>query len=429
MSINTPLNGAVAEPGIAWSHPVLLLIALFLSAFAPVIGMPQKDTSDVLQNIEFRNIGPAAAGGRVSAVVGIAGQPNIYYVGAAGGGVFKTIDGGISWKSVFDKEPCLSIGAIALAPSNPNYVWVGTGEANLRNDIITGKGVYFSPDAGKSWESMGLKDAGQISRIVIDPTNPNVVFVGVIGHAWGANPDRGVFRTSDGGITWDKVLYVNDTTGASDLVMDPGNPKVLFAAMWQVMRYPWALNDGGTGSGIYRSTDGGTTWKHLTEGLPKGPLGRIALAAAPSDPNHIYTLVESKEGMLWDSKDLGDNWNMITNNHTLDVRPFYFSRFVVSPENEDRLFFLSFLISESTDGGKTVKSVNGRVHVDHHDIWIDPSDPNRIIIGNDGGVYLSADQGQTWRFLNNLPIEQFYEVATDDSNPYNLGGGLQDNNA
>lgn len=429
MSINTPLNGAVAEPGIAWSHPVLLFIALFLSAFAPVIGMPQKDTSDVLQNIEFRNIGPAAAGGRVSAVVGIAGQPNIYYVGAAGGGVFKTIDGGISWKSVFDKEPCLSIGAIALAPSNPNYVWVGTGEANLRNDIITGKGVYFSPDAGKSWESMGLKDAGQISRIVIDPTNPNVVFVGVIGHAWGANPDRGVFRTSDGGITWDKVLYVNDTTGASDLVMDPGNPKVLFAAMWQVMRYPWALNDGGTGSGIYRSTDGGTTWKHLTEGLPKGPLGRIALAAAPSDPNHIYTLVESKEGMLWDSKDLGDNWNMITNNHTLDVRPFYFSRFVVSPENEDRLFFLSFLISESTDGGKTVKSVNGRVHVDHHDIWIDPSDPNRIIIGNDGGVYLSADQGQTWRFLNNLPIEQFYEVATDDSNPYNLGGGLQDNNA
>ncbi len=407
----------------------LALLFSYAATTSTLQAAEQKDTTDVLHNIKFRNIGPAAAGGRVSAVVGIPGQPNVYYIGAAGGGVFKTIDGGISWKPIFEKEATSSIGAIAVAPSNPNYVWVGTGEANLRNDIITGKGVYFSPDAGKSWQFMGLKDVGQISRIVIDPSDPNNVFVAAIGHAWAPNSDRGVFRTTDGGKTWQKVLFVNDTTGTSDLIMDPGSPKVLFAAMWQVVRHPWALNDGGDGSGIYRSTDGGTTWKKLTEGLPKGPLGRIALAAAPSDPNHIYAIIESKTGMLWDSRDLGDHWNLVTNNHELDVRPFYFSRFVVSPDNEDKLYFLSFLITESTDGGKTVKSINGKVHVDHHDIWIDPLNPNRIINGNDGGVYLSVDAGKTWRYLNNLPIEQFYQVAVDSSKPYNLGGGLQDNNA
>jgi photosystem II stability/assembly factor-like uncharacterized protein len=412
--------------------PILAIAIIAVSIFPCVSIQAQdsgRDTTDLLQNISFRNIGPAAAGGRVTAVVGIPGQPDIYYVGAAGGGVFKTIDGGISWKAVFKREASLSIGAIAIAPSNPNYIWVGTGEANLRNDIITGKGVYFSPDAGKSWQEMGLKDVGQISRIVVDPSNPDNVFVAAIGHAWAPNPERGIFRTTDGGKIWRKVLFVNDTTGASDLVMDPGNPKVLFAGMWQVQRYPWALNDGGDGSGLYRTTDGGTTWKKLTEGLPKGSLGRIALAAAESDPNHIYALIETKNGLLWDSDDLGGHWKMVSNNHALDVRPFYFSRFVVSPDNEDKLYFLSFLISKSTDGGKTAKSINGGVHVDHHDMWIDPKNPERIILGNDGGVYLSMDGGNTWRFLNNLPIEQFYQVACDSSIPYNLGGGLQDNNA
>ncbi|HUI31238.1 MAG TPA: hypothetical protein VLX91_13585, partial [Candidatus Acidoferrales bacterium] len=389
----------------------------------------EKDTTDLLQNLSFRNIGPAAAGGRVTAVVGIPGNPNIYYVGAAGGGVFKTIDGGISWKAVFEKEPSLSVGAIATAPSNPNFLWVGTGEGNLRNDIITGKGVYFSPDAGKSWQEMGLNDAGQISRIAVDPSNPNIVFVAAIGHAWGTNPDRGVFRTSDCGKTWQKVLFVNDTTGASDLIIDPGNPMILFAAMWQVQRHPWSLDNGGNGSGLYRSIDGGTTWKKLADGLPKGPVGRIALSAAMSNPNHVYALIEAKDGLLWDSNDLGDHWKMVSNNHALDVRPFYFSRFAVSPSDEDKLYFLSFLISKSTDGGKTAKSINGEVHVDHHDIWIDPQNPDRIILGNDGGVYLSLDGGDTWRFLNNLPIGQFYQVAVDNNTPYNLGGGLQDNNA
>ena len=404
------------------------IVGTMMICLLPLLAAAKTDTSDVMHNIKFRNIGPAAAGGRVSAVAGIPGQPNIYYVGAAGGGVFKTVDGGISWKQVFSHEATSSIGAIALAPSNPNFVWVGTGEANLRNDIITGKGVYFSPDAGKSWQFMGLKDVGQISHIVVNPSDPNNVFVAAIGHAWAPNTDRGVFRTTDGGKTWDRVLFINDTTGASSLVMDPGNPKVLFAGMWQVLRHPWALADGGDGSGIYRSTDGGTTWKKLTDGLPAGPLGRIAIAAAPSNPDHIYALVESKTGLLYDSRDLGDHWHFVSNNHELDVRPFYFSNFVVSPDNENKLFFLSFLITESTDGGKTVKSVNGEVHVDHHAIWIDPQNANRIIIGNDGGTFLSVDGAKTWRFLNNLPIEQFYQVAVDSSKPFNLGGGLQDNN-
>ncbi len=383
---------------------------------------------DPLENLRFRNLGPAAGGGRVAAVVGIPGQPNIYYVGAAAGGVFKTVDGGLSWKAIFEKEDNASIGAIALAPSNPNLVWVGTGESNIRNDVATGKGVYLSTDAGSTWKSMGLKDAGQIANIVIDPNNSNIVFVGVLGHAWGPNPERGVFRTTDGGKTWDKVLYVNDTTGVSSLVMDPGNPMVLFAGMWQMVRHPWNLDNGGPNSGIYRSTDGGATWKKLTDGMPEGPIGNIGIAAAPSNPRHIYALVEAKKGLLYDSQDLGDHWREVSNNHALDARPFYFSEMQVSPTDENRVYFLSFNVLVSDDGGKTSR-VSGRgVHPDNHTMWIDPKDPERIILGNDGGVYVSHNAGLDWRFLNNLPIEEFYQVDADEATPYMLCGGLQDNN-
>lgn len=394
---------------------------------------PQKaeDTSnkDPLENVKFRNIGPAVGGGRVSAVVGVPGKPNVYYAGAGGGGVWLTQDGGLSWKPIFEKESTASIGAIALAPSNPNLVWVGTGESNPRNDVITGHGIYFSPDGGTTWNFMGLKDAGQISNIVIDPRDPNVVLVGVLGHIWGPNVDRGVFRTTDGGKTWQKVLYIDDTTGVSSLIMDPNNPMVLFAGLWPMRRYPWILDSGGTSGGIYRSTDGGTTWKKLTEGLPEGPTGRIGLAAAQSNPRHIYALVESKHGILWDSNDLGDHWKMASNNHTLNARPFYFSQLVVAPNDESKVYFLSFGVVLSEDGGKTARTISARVHPDHHAMWIDPQDPNRIIDGNDGGVYISSDAGRTWRYLDNIPIEQFYSVAQDDDTPYNLCGGLQDNNA
>jgi len=410
----------------------LTLIAAPLAAqrpARPAAAPPGSLPTDSLNNIRFRNLGPSVGGGRVTAVAGIPGQPQIYYVGAAGGGVWKTTDGGDSWDAVFDDQPTASIGAIALAPSNPNLVWVGTGEGNIRNDVVNGHGVYFSPDAGKSWKFMGLGDASQISRIVIDPQNPDVVLVAAIGHAWTPNPDRGVFRTSDGGKTWQKVLYVNDTTGASDLVMVPGNPRVLFAGMWQMVRRPWELVSGGTGSGIYRSTDGGQTWERLSQGLPPGPWGRIALAVGPTDPSHVYALVEAKQGLLWDSHDLGDHWTGVSNNHALAARGFYFTLLHVSPVDDRKVYFSSYQLLLSEDGGKTTRLLDRGVHVDHHALWIDPQNPDRMIQGNDGGAYETDNGGASWHWFNNLPIEQFYMVAADNNVPYNLCGGLQDNNA
>lgn len=383
---------------------------------------------DPLENMKFRNLGPAVGGGRVTAVAGIPGRPNIYYVGAAGGGVFMTQDGGLSWKAIFEKEATASIGAIALAPSNPSLVWVGTGESNVRNDVITGRGVYSSPDGGATWNFMGLKDAGQISNIVIDPHDPNIVFVGVLGHAWGPNPERGVFRTRDGGKNWEKVLYVDDSSGVSSLIMMPGNSQMLFAGVWPMQRHPWMLESGGPTGGVYRSLDGGSTWKKLEEGLPEGPTGRIGLGAAPSNPRHVYALVEAKKGILWDSIDAGDHWKQVSDNHTLNARPFYFSQLAVSPRDENKVYFLSYGLVLSEDGGKTAHTLGRGVHPDHHALWIDPQNPDRIINGNDGGVYISSDAGRTWRYLDNLPIEQFYSVAQDDESPYNLCGGLQDNN-
>src|SRR5947209_454091 len=289
-------------------------LAVVLCAAVVCAQNPQSESStsnssnnDPFANLKFRNLGPAVGGGRVTSVAGIPGNPNVFYVGAAAGGVFKTIDGGNSFKPIFEHEAVASIGAIAVAPSNPSLVWVGTGETNPRNDVATGRGIYFSPDAGASWKFMGLGDTAQISGIIVHPTNPDVVYVAALGHIWGPNAERGVFRTTDGGKTWQKVLYANDKTGAISLVMDPGNPMVLFAAMYEMQRYPWMLVSGGDSSAIYRSKDGGNKWEKLTEGLPTGPVGRIGLAAAHSNPNHIYALIEAKKGVLWESLDLGDH--------------------------------------------------------------------------------------------------------------------------
>jgi photosystem II stability/assembly factor-like uncharacterized protein len=410
---------------------VTLVVSVFAQSLARANQGPaaENKTPDVLANLKFRNLGPAAGGGRVTAVVGIPGNPSVYYAGAAAGGVFKSVDGGLSWKAVFEHESTASIGAIALAPSNPNFVWVGTGEGNIRNDVIDGHGVYFSSDAGHSWKFMGLADTQQISAIAVDPGDPNTVFVGAMGHAWGPNAERGVFKTTDGGKTWKKVLYVNDTTGVSDLALDAGNPKVIFAGLWEFRRYPWTLVDGGPNGGLYRSTDGGETWEKLAKGLPDPPLGRIAVAVAPSNPDHVYALIAAKQGMLWQSGDMGDSWSSVTNNHALDVRAFYFSKMVVAPEDENKVFFLSFNLVESDDGGKTSHPADRGVHSDHHALWIDPQNPNRMIQGGDGGVFLSMDGSKTWQFLEGLPIEQFYQVATDSRVPYDICGGLQDNSA
>ena len=390
---------------------------------------PVAHAADSLNNLKFRNLGPSVGGGRVAAVAGVPGDRNVYYVGAAAGGVWKTTDGGDSWEAVFKDQPTASIGAVAIAPSNPNVVWVGTGEGNPRNDVVDGRGVFMSPDAGRSWQFMGLGDVGQITRIVIDPLDPNVVLVGALGHVWAPNAERGVFRTADGGKTWQKVLFVNDTTGVADLVMVPGNPRVWFAGMWQFVRYPWELVSGGSGSGIYRSTDGGLTWSRLKEGLPTGLLGRIALAVGPTNPSHVYALIETKQGMLWDSKDQGDHWTKVSDNHALSARPFYFSLIHVSPQDDRKVFFSSYLLLRSDDGGKTTTPIDRGVHVDHHALWIDPQNPDRMIQGNDGGAYVTENGAKSWRYLNNLPIEQFYMVAADNNTPYMLCGGLQDNNA
>ncbi len=410
----------------AWVWAGILLVAAAAAVAARSAG-PEQAPKDVFRHWNFRNLGPAVAGGRVTAVAGIPGNPRVYYVGAAAGGVFKSADGGQTWQAVFEHEATASIGALALAPSNPNLVWVGTGEANIRSDLIDGAGVYFSPDGGRSWQFKGLRDAGQIASIVIDPADPNVVFVGVLGHAWAPNAERGVFRTEDGGKTWKKVLFVNDQTGCIDLVMAPGNPEVLYAALWEARRFPWTLVDGGAASGIYRSTDGGETWQKLGRGLPEGPLGRIALAVVPTDANRVYALIAAKEGMLWASDNMGESWRLVNESHALDVRPFYFSRLFVSPADPQKIYFLSFNLLESDDGGKTFHVLDRSIHPDHHALWIDPKDPERILQGNDGGAFLSLNGGRTWRFLDGLPIEQFYEVAATRETPYLVCGGLQDN--
>jgi len=393
------------------------------------VSVEKKEPGDgPLQNMKFRNLGPAVGGGRVSAVAGIPGDPNVLYVGAAAGGVWKSVDGGNTFKAIFEKYPS-SIGAIAVAPSNPSLVWVGTGEANPRNDMMDGHGVYFSADGGNSWRFMGLADVGQISRVLIDPYDSNMVLVAALGHIWAPNPDRGIYRTTDGGQTWKKVLYVDEQTGACELVMAPGNPKVLFAGMWQVRRFPWELVDGGPGSGIYRSTDGGATWTKLTKDIPEGPLGRIALAIAPTNSNHVYALIETKKGLLWDSKDMGEHWEKLSDSKLFNVRPFYFSLVAVSPADENRVYFGSYNLIQSDDGGKTFRVISQRIHPDHHALWIDPKDPDRILQGNDGYALVSTDGGKSWRGFDNIPIEQFYMVSADSSVPYNVCGGLQDNNA
>src|SRR5215469_11939732 len=380
------------------------LVLTFLLACAastpPVFAADDSDqANDTFQNLKWRNLGPAGAGGRVSAVAGVPGNPDVYYVGGGGAGARKTIDGGLDWKPIFEHEATASIGAIAVAPGNANYVWVGTGEANIRNDVMDGAGVYFSPDAGKTWQQMGLKDVGQISRVIVSPTDSNTVFVAALGHTWKVNPDRGIYKTTDGGKTWKKVLFVSDHTGAADLAQSASNPKVLFASMWQAVRYPWELQDGGPESGIWRSEDGGDTWKKLTKDLPTGDLGRIDVAVAPSDMNRVYALIEAKRGtgLLWRSDDMGDSWTKVNSSYNLDVRPFYFSHLAVAPNDPDRVYFLSFFMMQSRDGGKTAKPTDRGVHVDHHAIWIDPTNGDRIIQGNDGGAYVSLDGAKTWR--------------------------------
>jgi photosystem II stability/assembly factor-like uncharacterized protein len=406
---------------------LFLCISLTLSA--------QEFNMDLVKNMKPRNIGPGGMSGRVTSIDVVQSNPDIMYVGTASGGLWKSTSGGIKWDPIFDNELTASIGAVAIQQSNPSVIWVGTGEGNPRNSLNGGYGVYKSLDGGKNWIAMGLEKTRHIHRIIIDPTNPNVVYVGAIGSPWGEHKERGVYKTTDGGKTWKQILFNNIRTGTADLVMDPSNPNKLIAAMWEHKRDPWFFKSGGEGSGLYITYDGGENWKKITEkeGFPKGELGRIGVAISRSNPNVIYALVESKKNALYKSEDGGFKWRKVSDKRGIGNRPFYYSEIYVDPENENRLYTIFTYVNVSNDGGKTWNQLMGAygvdngVHPDHHAWWIHPEDGSFMIDGNDGGMNITHDRGKTWRFVGNIPVAQFYHIAVDNEYPYNVYGGMQDN--
>ncbi len=403
-----------------------LLFVFFVS-----IGVAQQLDMEKLKGLKPRSIGPAGMSGRITAIDVVVSNPDIMYAGAASGGVWKTTSGGITWEALFDEQTTLSIGAIAIQQDNPSVVWVGTGEGNPRNSLNGGYGIYRSLDAGKTWTMMGLEKTRNIHRIVIDPKNPNTVYVGAIGSPWGEHPERGVFKTTDGGQTWTKSLFVDNKTGCAELVMDPVNPNKLIASMWQHRRTPWDFTSGGPGSGMYITHDGGTTWTKKTDkdGLPEGELGRMGLAIARSNPDIIYALIESKKNALYKSTDGGFKWRKINDKGEIGNRPFYYFEIYVDPLNENRIYSIFSVVNISEDGGESFHQFlpYSGVHPDHHAWWIHPTDPSLIVEGNDGGLNISYDRGKTWRFVENIPVAQPYHVAVDMEQPYHVYGGMQDN--
>jgi photosystem II stability/assembly factor-like uncharacterized protein len=378
--------------------------------------------------MKWRLIGPFR-GGRALTVTGVPGQPYTYYFGAVGGGVWKTTDGGITWNPLFDKQNISSIGAIAVSESDSNVIYVGTGEACIRGNISFGDGVYKSSDAGKTWANVGLKDSRHIGAVIVNPTNPEVVFVAALGHAYGANSERGVFRSRDGGKSWEKVLYLDDRTGAIEVVFDPHNPHVLFAAMWEGYRTPWSLNSGGAKDGLYRSNDDGSTWKRVEgNGMPDGPLGRIGVAVSGADSNVVYALIEAKKGGLYRSEDGGVNWTLVNDDHRFRQRAWYFTHVWADPKNVGGVYVADTGLFHSIDGGKSF-DVLPAPHGDHHALWIDPNQANRMINGNDGGATISVDGGKNWSTQNNQPTAQFYHVSADNDFQYRVYGSQQDNSS
>lgn len=396
----------------------------------------QEISMNLLENMAPRNIGPGGMSGRVTSIDAVHANPDIMYVGTASGGLWKSTSGGIKWEPIFDKELTASIGSIAIQQSNPSVLWVGTGEGNPRNSLNGGFGIYKSMDAGKTWKSMGLENTRHIHRVIIHPTNPNVVYVAAIGSPWGEHSDRGVYKTTDGGKTWNNILFKNDKTGAADLIMDPTNPNKLIATMWEHKRDPWFFKSGGEGSGLYITYDGGENWTKKTsqDGLPKGELGRIGVAIAPSKPTVIYALIESEKNALYRSVNGGDSWKKINDDmNQIGNRPFYYGEIHVDSENENRLFSVFTYINVSEDGGNTFSQlmpaygVSNGVHPDHHAWWIHPENSLFMMDGNDGGMNITKDGGKTWRFIGNIPVAQFYHINVDNDFPYNVYGGMQDN--
>lgn len=407
----------------------LLLLAALLPVVAvgqdnPLLGGTDKWTS-VLAKLPARNLGPTTMGGRITDISVYEKEPRIFYAGAASGGLWKTTNGGVTLQPVFQKEVVASIGAVAVCQSNPDLVWVGTGEPTSRNSSSWGAGVFKSEDGGKTWKMMGLPESRHISRIAIDPRNPDTVFVGALGHLWGANEERGLYKTTNGGTSWKKVLSVDENTGVVDLILDPADPKTMLAATWQRLRFPWNFISGGPGSAIWKSLDGGETWRKVTKGLPTDTLGRVGLDFFRKDPKIVVATVESKEGGgFYKSKDKGESWTKLANTNP---RPFYFSLPRQDPLDETRVYVAAVQLHFSENGGEVFRTMRTSVHVDHHAMWINPTDSNHMLIGEDGGLAQTRDRGQTWEHLNMPDLGQFYAVAVDMRKPYWVYGGLQDN--
>lgn len=410
--------------------PKVLFFLVLLSILAGPNLFAQTLDLSLFKSLDFRNIGPAGMSGRVTSIDAVLANPEVIYIGTASGGIWKSENAAISWESIFDKQPLQSIGAVAVTQQNPSIVWAGTGEGNPRNSHNSGAGIYKSIDAGRTWKCMGLENTKTIHRVIVDPNNENIVYVAAMGSIWGSNPERGVFKTINGGESWEKVLFVNDTTGCADLIIDPSNPNKLFAAMWEYHREPWFFTSGGKGSGLYMSLDAGKTWNKQgkANGIPESELGRIGLAISQSSPKVVYALIESKNTALYRSDDGGFNWKKQADKD-IGNRPFYYADIFVDPKNENRLYNLWSMVSRSEDGGKTFSTIANwnTVHPDHHAFWIHPANPDFLIDGNDGGMAISKDRGKTWHFVSNLALGQFYHVNYDLETPYNIMGGLQDN--
>jgi photosystem II stability/assembly factor-like uncharacterized protein len=397
--------------------------------FFVVVLTAQPLDMELLKGMKARSIGPGGMSGRVTAIGVERRNDAVFYIGTASGGLWKTENGGINFMPLFDKEEVSSIGALAIDPSNEDIVWAGTGEGNPRNSLNGGYGIYRSLDGGRNWTLMGLEKTRHIHRIIVDPSNSEVVYAGAIGSPWGPHPERGVYKTTDGGKSWKKILFVNEQTGVADMVMDPHNRNKLFIAMWEHRRWPWFFKSGGEGSGLYMTVDGGENWKRLTEkeGLPKGELGRIGLAIARGNSDYVYALIESEKNAIYRSADGGYSWEM-RGDKDMGNRPFYYSEIYVDPFNENRVYTLFSPVNVSEDGGRSFSTLLGQqIHVDHHAWWISPENPSFMIDGNDGGMAITYDRGKSWRHVTNLPVSQFYHIRVDNELPYNVYGGMQDN--
>ena len=406
-----------------------LAVALFaLLAATPAQAQSPAAISAALGDIEWRHIGPVNMGGRVSAIIGVPGDPRTFWVGAANGGVWKTTNGGVTFEHQWDDENTYSVGALTLAPSDHNVVWLGSGEGDPRNSVSYGDGVYRSTDGGATWTHLGLDDSERIKRIVVDPRDPDVALVCAMGHEWGPNRERGVFRTTDGGQTWDHVLFIDEDTGCSDIDIDLTNPRNVYAGMWTFRRLPWRFDDGGRETALYVSRDGGISWKKITT-TPDEPMARIGISVAQSRPNIVYLITEyPTAGTLFMSDDYGETWEMVNDNkNQLNFRPFYYSDVYVDPSDHETLYTLSGGLSKSTDGGRTFERIANDVHGDHQAYWIDPEDGERILSGSDGGMQVSYDGGANFHIFRNFSLAQYYHIFVDDRDPYYVCGGLQDN--